>query len=288
MTWRLPSVLAALAGILFLASGCAHTGERSGLQAWGIDYRLRRSCMPRPNRVHVLRVDLASGKIQPAVVLAADPDGAGPAEAALTPPLQLADDPAVLAFVNTNPWDSFADADGRKDRSWFEGQPVDVLGLASAGGRMRSPPQPGPASIWFHGRGKVSMGECPADSAIQEGLAGFQPIVREGAVVAARGGPVHPRTAIGVDSSGNLLWLVVVDGRQPQHSEGMTLWELGRLMRRLGCWTAINMDGGGSSILGLAGADGRLRIVNSPSDRRSGVPRIRPLPAILTLRRAAP
>jgi hypothetical protein len=285
---HLPAVLAGVAGILLAASGCARTRDGNNLQAWAMEYRLRKACMPRPNHLHILRADLAAGNIQPAVVLAADPDADGPAEAALTHPLQLAHDPAVLAFINTNPWDSFADADGKKDRSWFEGQPVEILGLAASGGQMRSLPQSGPASIWLGGRERVFMGECPAGLQVAEGLAGFQPIVREGAVVAAPGGPIHPRTAMGVDPSGSVLWLVVVDGRQAGTSEGMTLRELGRVMRRLGCWNAINMDGGGSSVMGLADTDGRLRIVNRPSDRRSGVPRIRPLPAILTLRRSAP
>jgi hypothetical protein len=205
---HLPAVLAGVAGILLAASGCARTRDGNHLQAWGMEYRLRKACMPRPNHLHILRADLASGNIQPAVVLAADPDADGPAEATLTHPLQLAHDPAVLAFINTNPWDSFADADGKKDRSWFEGQPVEILGLAASGGQMRSLPQSGPASIWLGGRERVFMGECPAGLQVAEGLAGFQPIVREGAVVAAPGGPIHPRTAMGVDPSGSVLWLV--------------------------------------------------------------------------------
>jgi exopolysaccharide biosynthesis protein len=52
----------------------------------------------------------------------------------------------------------------------------------------------------------------------------------------------------------------------------MTLEELGDLMVSLGCTTAINTDGGGSSVMAVAerGANGGikppLQIVNSPSD----------------------
>ena len=117
-----------------------------------------------------------------------------------------------------------------------------------------------------------------------EGMAGFQQVVREGAVVVPPGGPQHPRTAIGVDQIGAILWLVVVDGRQPRFSEGMTLYELGGVMRDLGCWNATNMDGGGSSVMGLAGDDGELRVVNSPSGRGSGIlPKLRPVPMVLTI-----
>ena len=131
------------------------------------------------------------------------------------------------------------------------------------------------------------MGDGPGDRPVAEAMAGFQQIVREGAVVVPRGGTLHPRTAIGVDRNGIMMWLVVVDGRQEQFSEGMNLYELGRLMLDLGCWSAMNMDGGGSSIMGLARAGGRLRVVSSPSDRHLGSPSIRPLPMILTIRKKA-
>jgi exopolysaccharide biosynthesis protein len=55
--------------------------------------------------------------------------------------------------------------------------------------------------------------------------------------------------------------LVVVDGRQPQLSRGMTLQELAGLMSSLGCGDALNLDGGGSSTLYIQGS-----VVNSPSD----------------------
>ena len=43
----------------------------------------------------------------------------------------------------------------------------------------------------------------------------------------------HGRTAVGVTADGRLL-LVVVDGRQPGYSRGMTLRELAELLQRLG------------------------------------------------------
>jgi len=271
-----------VAAILLAAACCAVSDEGRGLDAFGLEYRLEVLTEPRPNRVHILRADLGKGRVRPAVVLAPDPDGDGPAEAALTHPLKLARDRSVLAFVNTNPWDSFPDAAGKRNRFWFEGQRVDIHGLAAAGGAVRSPALPGGASVWFDKEGRVVLDDVPRGETVGEGMCGFQPVVREGAVVAAAGGPQHPRTAIGTDRTGTVLWLVVVDGRQAKYSEGMTLNELGGVMQGLGCWNAINMDGGGSSIMGLADADGQLRVVNRPSGGLSG---IRPLPGILTLRR---
>lgn len=70
----------------------------------------------------------------------------------------------------------------------------------------------------------------------------------------------HPRTLIGKDASGT-IWLVVVDGRQPQLSSGMTLLELRALARRMRLTDALNLDGGGSTTMWVRG-----EVVNSPSD----------------------
>jgi hypothetical protein len=69
----------------------------------------------------------------------------------------------------------------------------------------------------------------------------------------------HPRTAIGWNKDD--FFIVEVDGRQELLSAGMTLNELADYMLRLGCTEAMNLDGGGSSMLWV---DGQL--VNSPSD----------------------
>lgn len=57
----------------------------------------------------------------------------------------------------------------------------------------------------------------------------------------------HPRTAVGVLSKKKLA-LVTVDGRT-EAGAGMTILELARLMKKLGAQSAMNMDGGGSTIM---------------------------------------
>ncbi len=71
----------------------------------------------------------------------------------------------------------------------------------------------------------------------------------------------HPRTAIGFTRDCRFLILVVVDGRQPGFSLGMSLYELAELLLEFGCHEALNLDGGGSSTMVI-----RNRVVNSPSD----------------------
>jgi len=74
----------------------------------------------------------------------------------------------------------------------------------------------------------------------------------------------HPRTAVAWHDDRRSVLLVVVDGRQPELSAGMTLPELARwLEEEQDVEEAYNLDGGGSSAMVL---DGRL--VNAPSDGR--------------------
>lgn len=75
--------------------------------------------------------------------------------------------------------------------------------------------------------------------------------------------PRHPRSMVGYNATH--YFLVVVDGRQPKLSIGMTYTEMCGLAERLGCTEAMALDGGGSSTLW---AD--KRILNSPS---GGAPR---------------
>lgn len=76
----------------------------------------------------------------------------------------------------------------------------------------------------------------------------------------------HPRTLLGWTPSGEVL-LVVVDGRRPGHSGGLTLGESADLLRRLGATEAINLDGGGSSTF-VGPCAGGPCVLNRPSDDR--------------------
>ena len=58
----------------------------------------------------------------------------------------------------------------------------------------------------------------------------------------------HPRTAIGYYEPGHYC-LLVVDGRTPGLSRGMTLEEMSQLFASLGCKAAYNLDGGHCSFM---------------------------------------
>lgn len=67
----------------------------------------------------------------------------------------------------------------------------------------------------------------------------------------------NPRTAVGYTADNNLI-IVTVDGRE-KASVGMTLTELANFMKSIGCQNAMNLDGGGSTVLYVNG-----KIVNHP------------------------
>jgi hypothetical protein len=67
----------------------------------------------------------------------------------------------------------------------------------------------------------------------------------------------HARTAIGILK--DKRWVFVVVDRKPQFSEGMTIEELAQFMLTIGCFDALNLDGGGSSTLVINHA-----VVNQP------------------------
>ena len=267
----------------FKTTGCTSINNSKKLSDLGLEYQYIEIQKPRINRAHILRVDLKNPNIKPSIIVAKDPDGSGPAEAELTNPFKLANKNEVLAFINTNPWDSFPNKEGKRNRNWFEGQPVDIDGLAISGGKIRSNTQPRESSIWLNNEGQLILGGKPENEDVQEAMNGFQLITKEGNIIVSPDNSIHPRTAIGANKNGTLIWLVVVDGRQKGYSEGMNLFELASLMVDLGCWNATNMDGGGSSIMGMIEADGMIKLMNSPSDRFLGLKKIRPLPLILSI-----
>ncbi len=75
----------------------------------------------------------------------------------------------------------------------------------------------------------------------------------------------HPRTMIGATDDGHILF-IVVDGRQPEYAEGMSLFELRELAKSLGCTDVLNLDGGGSTAMYLMGEESN-GVVNRPSGK---------------------
>lgn len=77
-------------------------------------------------------------------------------------------------------------------------------------------------------------------------------------------GGKNPRSAIGYTNDNNLI-LVAVDGREGA-SVGMTLMQLANFMQSIGCVQAMNLDGGGSTVMYVNG-----QVVNNPQ-QKGGIP----------------
>lgn len=118
--------------------------------------------------------------------------------------------------------------------------------------------QAGPALV---GNGTVMIRDGDDREGFRAGSAQFDSDITDGR---------HPRAAIGMDET--RLIAVASEGRA--HDEaGLTLAELAALMTGLGAREAINLDGGGSTSLVVAG-----RLVNRPRESEGAdIPDGRPL-----------
>ena len=77
-------------------------------------------------------------------------------------------------------------------------------------------------------------------------------LINNGVIEASSALPVPdeaaPRTAAGLTKNGNVLILIMIEGRLPG-IEGITLPALAQLLKSYGAWNAVNFDGGGSSTI---------------------------------------
>jgi len=87
----------------------------------------------------------------------------------------------------------------------------------------------------------------------------------------------HPRAAIGI-GDGHVT-LLACDGRRTLVDDGLTMLELAAAMRDLGCETAMNLDGGGSTTLVHRG-----HLLNRPyTEQDQASPASRPIVSALVL-----
>ena len=123
--------------------------------------------------------------------------------------------------------------------------------------------------VWKDGTLSV-VDEVPEEVADDVWLAhrGFNIILRNGVDVASeKSTSLAPRTACGLSDNGRWLYVLVVDGRQPEWSMGADMHDLAAILQRAGAANALNMDGGGSSTLVYwDAADGKPVVCNRHSE----------------------
>ena len=145
-----------------------------------------------------------------------------------------------------------------------EGDPVAPRGTAASRGKLYWTSQAAVPTLYISSRTTFSF-DAPAKPF--NAIAGETLLVSGGNLLPDLDNSVtQPRSAVGYSRNGRYLYLVVVDGRQPFYSEGMTVKELADLMLSLGADYAMNLDGGGSSTLVVRDSRGQVRVLNSPID----------------------
>ncbi len=107
-------------------------------------------------------------------------------------------------------------------------------------------------------------------SNILEAVGGRVTLLKDGATLPQADQRLEPRTCIGVNKEGTMVYMLVVDGRNFHYSNGMNYDDLAKFMKALGAYQSINLDGGGSStffIRTVPGFDaGRFVVRNWPYD----------------------
>lgn len=247
-------------------------------------------CEDGPVRGLVALVDLADPRVQVVVTGPIEGPATEGTEARLLPTDTWIAQTGCTLALNGNYFGRLPEDDTllSRTRPWTEGEEVDILGLSVSDGRVVSPArlwenQPDPCVVFdSDGRARIGFftGITRDDQvAVRQGLSGFgrtdeEP--RTGTMLVEKGvntgktaktQPLrrHPRTAAGVSADGRTLILATIDGRQPEHSVGLTLPELAQLMIAHGAFDAVNLDGGGSTSL-IFEAAGSERVTNKPSE----------------------
>lgn len=234
---------------------------------------------PAPQQIYVATIDLSKPGVAVHVSRGGkDPDGDGPWQTTLMQPTKVADREHYDVVVNG---DFFAhlsgkDAEGEAALKEFKGStPAKVTGPAATDGVVWSRSDKPVNILCFDAQNRPSLvraTEPPADA--KEAIHGHDLLVKDGKNVAPPSdkpgfakGP-HPRTAAGFSKDKKTLYLVVVDGRTKGTATGMSLTELADVFVKLGADTAVNLDGGGSSVLAIRDPKShKMTIVNSPSDK---------------------
>lgn len=255
----------------------------------GLRYWYQRTAQPRPMMIHILEIDLDTSGLAFVVTPGAPKDTN---EFVAEKTTSFAEREHLDAAINATYFRPF-DGGHLLDKAYVPalGQGVVVDGVSMAHGHLDSDyVSPDPRSngaVCIHARVvQITTSHCPRQTTDAVGAGPV--LMLRGKVLPLESKrhdyyyEMEPRTAIGLDKARRKMWWIVVDGRQPHYSEGMTLPELTALLQQLGADSAINMDGGGSSTMVLR-EDGKLQIANSPI--HTGIPgRERPVGNHLGLR----
>ena len=218
----------------------------------GIEYAQGRKMAPDPQAMYAVRIDLNARDIE---FLVTPSNGDRPLET---------DGLKTSTFLKTYHCQLAINASPFAPVEEGEGKPKDILGLSVSRGDVYSPAHGDHAAMLITKDNRVSFARPPFDlKDAYNAVSGFGMLLEQGTVVGADE-VRHPRTAAGVSEDGRYLYLMVIDGRQPNYSIGATTNETAKWIRQIGAYTALNLDGGGSTSLVIDDGQGGATILNRP------------------------
>jgi exopolysaccharide biosynthesis protein len=268
---NLSSIAAALVAAFILPANAADITQSGFSPLYtGVDYEAATipsnptaSGTPTTSRAYVARIDLKA----PGVSFIATPQS-GPLNTTAETISQFAVDQRVRLAINANFFAPCCNA---------AAEPKTVIGLLVSRGNVVSPPMSDPlqseAVLAISRDNHAIIAQAPDVhlNNVFTAIAGSAIIVKDGEDVSAtspnEGDPTNPnpRTVAGLSADGRFLYLAVIDGRVSGYSTGTTNAQSAALLLALGCYSALNLDGGGSSEMVRADKLGTPYIVNNPS-----------------------
>lgn len=230
--------------------------------AKGIVYKRISIAIPRPIVIHIVEAQINLSHIKPFVTPADDLDADKPLKARTTTEFLKTFDLDVAINGSTfSPWYDFSLL-GFFPHSddWVSADGQTVSNKVSYG---QSKGDANYISLYFIGS-RIITGW--GNDGAHNGISGIEPIITDGEINAEilNDKSIHPRTIVGSNQQGNILFMVVVDGRQFGYSQGIRLTEISQILLDIGVYNAINLDGGGSSTLVVKDENGNPLILNSP------------------------
>ncbi|HEY9880297.1 MAG TPA: phosphodiester glycosidase family protein [Leptolyngbyaceae cyanobacterium] len=231
----------------------------------GISYQRQVYSAPRPYLLHLITIDLTTSGVKAFATPGITIENSGVTVARTTSKFLQEFD--LQLAINANYFYPF-----REETPWDfhprSGDRINVVGQSISNGDPYASARTDWAALCLSSDNRAQIsntGECPLNTT--QAVAGRELLIFNGNPVAAKpeAGPdkPYPRTAVAVNKTGTMLWIAIIDGKQPLYSEGATLAELTEIFKQLGVDAALNLDGGGSATL-VAKIGSKPTILNAP------------------------